>query len=244
VAWAKVVVSHGAGYAPIVSQQLISGEEYMNRAIFLILALLPVLFLFNCKKDTSSITGISDPDSLGPTVKKPNIYIYPIEAIDLSVQISFPNGGKILESIPDYNGAWEIHVLPSGLINNEYEYLFYEAQIPELLQRDFGWVISGTYLESFFINNLDSLKFSMKEIDDFVEYWIPLLDDKKKYIIYPQFSYVLDDIVQLKFSKKPDNVIRVFYLIEEHREGETKNIPQMPSTSREGFTIMEWGVVH
>lgn len=119
----------------------------MNRSVFLILAFLPVLFLFNCKKDTSSITSISDPDSLGPTVKKPNIYIYPIEAIDLNVQISFPNGGKILESIPDYNGAWEIHVLPSRLINNEYEYLFYEARIPELLQRDFGCVINGHYLE-------------------------------------------------------------------------------------------------
>jgi hypothetical protein len=65
----------------------------MNRAVFLILAFLPVLLLFNCKKDSSSITGISDSDSLGPIVRKPNIYIYPIEAIDLSIQVSFPNGG-------------------------------------------------------------------------------------------------------------------------------------------------------
>lgn len=216
----------------------------MNRTVFLILTFLPVLLLFNCKKDTSSIVGISEPDSLGPFVKKPNIYIYPLEAIDLSVQLFFPNGGKIIESIPAYNEAWEINVLPSGLINNEYEYLFYEAQIPELLQRDFGWVIYGTDLRSFFINNLDSLKFSVNEIDDFVEYWIPLLDDKKKYIIYPQFNDVLDEIVQLKFSTIPDNIIRVFYLLEEHGEDEIKNTPQIPITTREGFTVMEWGVVY
>ncbi len=216
----------------------------MNRAVFLILAFLPVLLLFNCKKDTSSIMGISDSDSLGPIVRKPNIYIYPTVAIDLSIQISFPNGGQIIESIPDYNGAWEINVLPSGLINNEYEYLFYEARIPELLQRDFGWVINGAGLRSFFINNLDSLKFSIKEIDDFVEYWIPLLDDKKKYIIYPQFNDVLDEIVQLKFSTTPDNVIRVFYLLEEYEEGKLVKIPQIPSHRREDFTVLEWGVVY
>jgi len=216
----------------------------MNRAVFLILAFLPVLLLFNCKKDTSSITGISDSDSLGPIVRKPNIYIYPIEAIDLSIQVSFPNGGQIIESIPAYNGAWEINVLPSGLINNQYEYLFYEARIPELLQRDFGWVINGAGLSSFFRNNLDSLMFSMKEISDFIEYWIPLLDTEKNYIIYPQFNDDLNEIVQLKFSKTPDNVIRVFYLLEEYREGKLVKIPQIPSYKRESFTVLEWGVVY
>ena len=216
----------------------------MNRAIFLVLAFLPLLCLFNCKKDTSSIMGINDSDSLDLIVRKPNIYIYPTAPIDLHLQISFPNGGQIIKSIPAYNGEWEINVQPSGLINNQYEYLFYEARIPQLVQRDFGWVINGTDLPTFFKENLASLRFSMKEIDDFVEYWIPLLDPKKNYVIYPQFNDNLDEIVRLKFSKTPDNVIRIFYLLEEHREDETINMPYLPATTREGFTVMEWGVVY
>jgi hypothetical protein len=216
----------------------------MNRAIVLILACLPLLLFFTCKKDTSSITGISDSDTLHFIIKKPNIYIYPTEPIDLNIQISFPNGGQIIKSIPAYNGNWEINVQPSGLINNQYEYLFYEARIPHLLQKEFGWIINGTDLSSFFMKNLDSLKFSTKEIEDFVEYWIPLLDENKNYIIYPQFNDILDEVVQLKFSTTPDYVIRVFYLLQEERGGEVINIPGMPSTTRNGFTVMEWGVVN
>ena len=216
----------------------------MKRAIFLILAFLPVLLLFNCKKGSYSITGASDPDSLGPIVRKPNIYIYPIEKTNIDIQIVFPNGGKIIESIPVYNNSWEITVAPSGLINNQYEYLFYEAQIPELLQREFGWIISGADLSVFFMSNLKSLLFSNDEITDFIEYWIPLLDEAKTYLIYPQFNEDLNNIIQFQFSIEPDNLIRVFYVIEEYKENEVVKSPHIPSFKREGFTILEWGVVY
>ncbi len=135
-------------------------------------------------------------------------------------------------------------MLPSGFINNQYDYLFYEAQIPELMQREYGWKINGIDLSSFFINNLKSLLFVKEEIDDFIEYWIPLLDTTKTYVIYPQFNEELKKIIQLKFSIVPDNLIRVFYLIEESNENINIKTPQIPSFKREGFTVLEWGVIN
>lgn len=219
----------------------------MNRTLFLIPAILLISLLTTCRKDFDSITGYIDADSsnnFGPYVKKPNIYIYPTERIHLDIQLIFPNGGKIIESTPNYENGWEIEVLPSGFINNQYDYLFYEAQIPELMQREYGWKINGIDLSSFFMNNLKSLLFAKEEIDDFIEYWIPLLDTTKTYVIYPQFNEELKKIIQLKFSIVPDNLIRVFYLIEESNENINIKTPQIPSFKREGFTVLEWGVIN
>ena len=121
--------------------------------------------------------------------------------------------------------------------------MFYEAEIPKLLQRDFGWKVNGTQLDSFFTNNLQSLSFSSKEIKDFTDYWIPLLDATKKYLIYPQFNEDLEDIIQLKTSLKPDNLIRVWYVIEEYNENIDLEEPIIPVFQRQGFVILEWGVV-
>ena len=68
-------------------------------------------------------------------VYKPNIYIYPNEQIDLSVKLSFPMGGKIVTSIPEYGTGWNIVVDTSGLINNTYSFLFYESTQPAAIQR-------------------------------------------------------------------------------------------------------------
>ena len=54
----------------------------------------------------------------------------------------------------------------------------------------------------------------------------------------------LEKIIQFQFSHEPDNLIRVFYIIEEYQENRTIKTPQIPSFKREGFTILEWGVVY
>lgn len=216
------------------------------KVIYSSVLLMLILILANCEnvgKITESVPEDTTSHS-DPHVRKPNIYIYPENEINLSVTLEFPNGGKVFESIPEYKTGWNINVQPSGIIDNQFEYLFYEAQIPELLQRDFGWIIEGTKLDSFFTNNLQSLIFSTKEIKDFTDYWIPILDASKKYLIYPQFNEELSDIIQLDISIKPDNLNRIWYVIEEFKNNLQIEEPINPIFQRQGFVILEWGVVY
>ena len=218
----------------------------MNRVLFFIIILVIAFILLNCEKNTESITGYSDNDTTnhpGWIARKPNIYIYPTEKINLEINVNFPNGGNIIESIPEYKDAWEIEVIPSGMINSMYRFLFYEAQIPKLLQKEFGWKVEGGELYSFFKNNLELMFFSQKEIDDFLDYWIPQFDKSKSYVIYPSFTEDLENIVELKFSTEPDNVIRVFYLIEKQQNDKTIEPPQIPIFKRKGYVVLEWGVI-
>ena len=136
-------------------------------------------------------------------VYKPNIYIYPAKSLDLSVTINFPQGGNIVQSIPTYNNGWFVHVEPTGKINNQYDYLFYESKQPNVFQYQKGWCIAKADLKPFFEQNMGSYNFSASEIKDFTDYWIPLLNDANYYCVYPQTNEIIDQIIQLNFSTKP-----------------------------------------
>jgi hypothetical protein len=101
----------------------------------------------------------------------------------------------------------------SGIINNHYEYLFYESKQPDVWQRNEGWIIKRSELETFFKDNLLKHGFYGREIKDFIDYWIPRLTDFEYYEIYPQESTIIEKVVRLEISKTSKNVLRVYYLI-------------------------------
>ena len=176
---------------------------------------------------------------------KPNIYIYPKELMNLDVNINFPHGGEVTTSIPEYNDGWKnLKVEPSGLINGKLNYLFYESVNPDLSQYNKGWIIAQEDLELFFIENMTVTGFNEQEIIDFTDYWIPILKDYQYYAIYPQYKEQLDRIIQLQFSKEPDNILRLIYTI---KGLQANNIflqePEIPNFHREGFVVVEWGVI-
>ncbi|HOK65608.1 MAG TPA: hypothetical protein PK054_02120 [Anaerohalosphaeraceae bacterium] len=175
---------------------------------------------------------------------KPNIYLYPPEAMQLEVQLAFPAGGGVTVSIPEYAEGWNITAEPNGLLDGVFRYLFYESVQPDYGQYESGWVVAQEDLEAFFRANLAQTGFIQKEIDDFVEYWIPRLTGAPFYAIYPQYKEQLDKMVQLRVFPPPDNVIRLIYAIRGLSGNQICLIPpQIPAFSREGFTVVEWGVV-
>jgi len=177
-------------------------------------------------------------------VYKPNIYIYPTEQIDLSVKLSFPLGGKVVTSIPEYGTGWNINVDTSGMINNSYSYLFYESTQPDIWQRNYGWIIQTDKLELFFRQNMADYGFNGREVDDFIEYWIPRLNDYPIYSIYPQVKSIIDDAIQLDLSVQPDNILRLFYVIKGDNQIQDKlTEPTIDKFKREGYFVTEWGVI-
>jgi len=179
-------------------------------------------------------------------VYKPNIYLYPTEQSQINVNLSFPYGGKIITSTPYYGNGWIIDVDTSGLINNKYEYLFYESELPDVWQLNEGWVIKRSELNKFFTDNMLRYGFYGKEIKDFTDYWIPRLVNSEYYEIYPQESDIINTVVKLGISKPPDNILRLYYVIK-GVNNDTNNKINMPIENiqfkRSGFYVTEWGVI-
>ena len=178
-----------------------------------------------------------------PGVDKPNIYLYPTKKTSMTVSLDLPSGAKVTESIPAYPKKWKnIRVKPDGTINNKYEYLFYEADVPGDWQFDKGWVVAQKDLKFFFQKNLRDYGFNKKEIKDFTDWWIPRLKDHPYYEIYPQHTARIESIVPLKISKEFDSLLRLFYFLEGADVKRDIPEPTIPKFKREGFVVTEWGV--
>lgn len=180
----------------------------------------------------------------GMVARKPNIYLYPEKSLKLDVSLFFPQGGEVIESDPQYPGDWlDIRVRPDGRIDRKYDYLFYEAAIPDLWQYSEGWVVKQDMLPLFFRSNLEAYGFNENEILDFMDYWIPLLNTAPYYAIYPQHTASVNYAVKLSISERPDALLRLFYIIDEAQDKFTLPEPEIPEFERSGFTVTEWGVV-
>jgi hypothetical protein len=187
-----------------------------------------------------------DPDDSMPVVYKPNIYLYPAGTMQLSLQIEFPAGGKIEKSIPEYLQGWNVNVDSNGRIDGTYDYLFYESSQPDVWQHDQGWLVKKGDLRPFFVKNMGQYGFSFREIKDFVEYWIPRLQDHEWYALYPQDAQLIGSVIRFKWSQAPDHLLRLFYLVEGVDDPSQYKLiePATPQTfERSGFHATEWGVV-
>lgn len=178
-------------------------------------------------------------------VYKPNIYIYPEAETVVNVTLEFPQGGKVVTSIPEYESGWNVLVSSEGIIDNEFQFLFYESSQPDVWQMEKGWCIASENLKDFFEKNLSDYGFLGREIKDFTDYWIPRLQLADYYSIYPQTKTIIDQVILLNVTNEPDNLLRLFYVIKESTSDISDELvePQQETFTRTGFVVTEWGVV-
>jgi hypothetical protein len=198
-------------------------------------------------------------------VEKPNIYLYPVETELVTVALGFPTGGEVTVSEPAYESIWRVFADPDGTLREvqelywdtpdgsghaleprpepTYDYLFYEAAAPDHWRREAGWVVASENLEIFFRETLADIGFYDNEIEDFVEWWVPRLDEAPFYAVYPQFNDTVGAVIELALNPQPHSLIRAFFLIE-GVEGPFELLePLIPAYESGGFTVHEWGVV-
>jgi len=176
--------------------------------------------------------------------KKPNLYLYPEKKTKMTVTMDFPHGGKVIHSDPLYPVDWKnIKVKPDGKIDKKFDFLFYECEIPDFWQYVEGWVVKQEELPEFFENNLKAYGFNDAEIEDFIDWWVPDLTDDPYYIILPQYTEMVNQVIKLWITPRPDSMMRLHYVI----SGSIFNFelpePEIPEFNAEGFVAREWGVI-
>lgn len=174
---------------------------------------------------------------------KPNIYLYPEQTAQISVHLDLARGAQIIASVPDYGDGWAVEVAPDGLIDNEYDYLFYETTVNDVFQRDEGWVIDADQAMAWFADTLAAYDFEAGEIEDFVDSWEGELPEASCYRVFPQLDATIARTVDLRIEPPPDSARRVWFLVECAQECEGLAEPVIPAFVRTGFTAVEWGIV-
>lgn len=178
---------------------------------------------------------------------KPVIYLYPESTMDLNVWVS-PRGGFSYTE-PEYGDGWDVTAYPDGRIVNredglEYPYLFWEGRGGLYSPVETYWVVEQSRVETFLRETLAKMNFNQTEIADFLEFWLPRMQEAAYYKIGFHGTNVMNELAPLALSVKPDHVLRILMDYEELDSWQPSKPPaRLPRVNRDGFEVMEWGGV-
>lgn len=173
---------------------------------------------------------------------KPVIYLYPEEEMEISVKLTLD--GKLTCTYPAYNGGWKVTAAPDGTLTDEkgqtYNYLYWEGETKALWDMAEGFCVKGDDTAAFLEDALAKLGLTRREANEFIVYWLPLMEQNPYNIISFQ-TEAYTDAAKLRIDPAPDTLIRVFMA---WKAADTfVVIPEQTLTApaRTGFTVVEWG---
>ena len=181
----------------------------------------------------------------GGAACKPVIYLYPEEEIDVSINVTFPLGGNFTCTYPDYGNGWNVTASPDGTLINkadglEYSYLYWEGEGFTNMDFSSGFVVKGADTAKFLQEKLAYLGLTPREYNEFIVYWLPLMQNNE-YNLIPFQTTAYEESAVLHISPTPDSVLRVFMAYKPLDK--PVNIPEqaLENFERTGFSVIEWG---
>ncbi len=203
-------------------------------------ALLRKLYPYETRNSREDVTPAGGLDGdMETTIKKPAIYLYP--ETDSTITVKLAVQGKITSSKPPYGSGWEIHATRAGLIDGQYDYLFYEAQLDHLDLPAEGWVVAYSNIAKWIDTTLVQLGLNQKEKDQFKEYWLNHLPKCNFLEIKLIGNSFLKEHMNLVISPPPTTLIRVNLHFRPLDKTVSIATPKIISPTRKGFVVVEWG---
>ena len=213
---------------------LIRNKRFIGCVCCLVLSVLEILFVL------SLATYLSK-------ARKPVIYLYPETKTEVNVKLELD--GKLTVVYPNYDAVngWTITAEPDGTLTDkkgrQYSYLYWEGDINISPDMSKGFCVKGEDTSEFLENALKQLGLTDKEADDFITYWLPLMQDNSYNVITFQ-TKAYEEVASLHVAPKPDTVIRVnmlWYPSKVKVNIRPQELGSLNPTERKGFTVVEWG---
>lgn len=198
----------------------------------------------NLSRIEADLVQIEESDfELDPYVcYKPVIYLYPQKATDVSVKLDLE--GKLTCTYPQYNGGWSVNAYPNGTLTDEtgmtYNYLYWEGETNAEYDFSKGFCVKGEDTAQFLEKALSSLGLNRREANEFIVYWLPLMQQNPYNIISFQ-TEAYTNAAKLKINPNPDTLIRVFMAYKSADEYVKIEKQELTAPKRNGFTVVEWG---
>ena len=188
--------------------------------------------------------AINDPHCDPNVAYKPLIYLYPKE--ETNVIVKFKNNNYLTHTYPKYNNSWNVYAYPNGkLIDNntgrELYGLYWEGKNHYSSIKEDGFVVKGKDTSAFLEEKLSVLGLTEREANEFIIYWLPILEDNNYNYIRFESIDEINNYMPLDISPKPDSLIRI--LMDYKPLDEKINIKEQKliTPKRNGFVAVEWG---
>lgn len=176
---------------------------------------------------------------------KPIIYLYPESKIDVSVKLGYPD--KLTVTYPKYDNGWNVTAYPDGTLTlkntgRQLYSLFWEGvnTVSNGIRED-GFIVEGKNISSFLEEKLSILGLNDREIEEFIIYWLPKMQNNKYNYIRFETKEEQDKNMPLIVNPKPDIVIRVNMEYKALDKRVSVKEQELNKAERNGFTVVEWG---
>lgn len=175
--------------------------------------------------------------------KKPVIYLYPASEQIVSVKLDYK--GKLTCTYPEYKDGWKVKAKPDGTLTNiadgrEYSYLYWEGVSNDKWDMSKGFVVKGNDTEKFLQEKLEYLGLTPKEYNEFIVYWLPIMQENKYNLItFAGADY--ENKAQLKITPQPDSILRIMMVFKSLDKPIKVEEQKLKPFERKGFTVVEWG---
>ena len=101
-------------------------------------------------------------------------------------------------------------------------------------------MVKGEDTKDFLQEKLAFLGLTPREYNEFIVYWMPLMQDHPYNLIsFQREAYT--DLARLDISSAPDSILRVFMAYQPLDEPIEMEPQQLEPFIRTGFTVVEWG---
>ena len=177
-----------------------------------------------------------------PAPEKPVIYLYPQERMDVSVKLDFD--GQLSCTYPAYGNGWQVTAQPDGTLTDAngkiYNYLYWEGVTPTQYDLSNGFCVAGKDTALFLEWALEQLGLNRREANEFIVYWLPMMEDNPYNIISFQTD-IYTESAELSIEPAPDTLIRVFMAWKASDSFVELEEQTLSAPNRTGFTVVEWG---
>jgi len=173
---------------------------------------------------------------------KPVIYLYPETELEASVKLRL--NGELTCTYPAYRDGWQVTAAPDGTLTDAqgqvYSYLYWEGLLDTQYDLSKGFCVKGADTAAFLEKALAQLGLTRREANEFIVYWLPLMQENPYNIISFQAD-AYTDAAQLDISPAPDTLIRVFMAWQASDAYVQLEQQELTAPERVGFTAVEWG---
>ena len=177
--------------------------------------------------------------------EKPVIYLYPEEDTECSVKVTLQNG-KLTCTYPEHgeNGWQNFTATPDGTLifpdGKQYYCLYWEGRCD--IDADFskGACVKGSETAAFLEKALAEMGLSEREANEFIIYWLPILQENPYNLISFQ-TETYTSVAELEITPTPDSLLRVYMTAKPLDHYEEIEPQVFDGFERKGFTVVEWG---
>ncbi len=173
---------------------------------------------------------------------KPVIYLYPEAETAVSVKLLLD--GKLTCTYPSYQTGWQVTAAPDGTLTDgkgqTYNYLYWEGETETQWDMTRGFCVKGEDTAAFLEQALEKLGLTRREANEFIVYWLPLMEGNPYNIISFQ-TELYTDAARLEIDPAPDTLIRVFMAWKGADSFVDLPAQELTAPPRTGFTVVEWG---